>query len=203
MAGKADDTLNLATDREVSVVNPYYNNTPELVIMGHLGRNGMMSLNLETGEYELPLATGRKWIDDTRLELELREGVTLHDSSSFGPKEVAFTVNFVANPDNGVLTQANVTWMQSAEPTGPHTVRIHLKEPFPAGILRPVEDLTFHVARGETLAIAGESGRSFNPRCLKALACCSHRAPRPARIPGGRVECHLYEGKGGLAHAEP
>ena len=36
-ASKSDDTLNWATDREVAVVDPYYNNTRELVVMGQMG----------------------------------------------------------------------------------------------------------------------------------------------------------------------
>jgi peptide/nickel transport system substrate-binding protein len=134
LAGKADDTINWATDREVSVIDPYYNNTRELVIMGHLAWDGLMFLNLETGEYEPLLATSWEWIDDTTLELNLREGVTFHDGSTFGPEDVVYTVNHVSNPDNGVLTQANVNWMQSAEQTGPNTVRIKLREPFPAAL---------------------------------------------------------------------
>ncbi len=132
LAGKADDTLNWATDREVAVVDPYYNNTRELVVMGHLGWDGLMHLNLETGEYEPLLATGWEWIDDTTLELQLREGVTFHDGSSFGAEDVAYTVNHVADEESGVLTPANVNWMESAEVVGPHTVRIMLPEPFPA-----------------------------------------------------------------------
>ncbi|HUF85956.1 MAG TPA: ABC transporter substrate-binding protein [Thermohalobaculum sp.] len=132
MAGKADDTLNWATDREVSVVDPYYNNTRELVVMGHLGWDGLMFLDLETGEYQPLLATAWEWIDDTTLELQLREGVTFHDGSSFDAADVAYTVNHVANEESGVLTPANVNWMKSAEATGPMTVRIMLHEPFPA-----------------------------------------------------------------------
>lgn len=132
LAGRADDTLNWATDREVSVIDPYYNNTRELVVMGHLGWDGLMFLNLETDEYEPLLATSWEWIDDTTLELDLRDDVTFHDGSSFGPEDVVYTVNHISDPDNGVLTQANVNWMESAEQTGSNTVRIHLKEPFPA-----------------------------------------------------------------------
>ena len=106
LAGKADDTLNWATDREVSVIDPYYNNTRELVIMGNLGWDGLMFLNLETGEYEPLLATEWKWVDDTTLELTLREGVTFHDGSTFGPEDVVYTVNHVADESTGVLTQA-------------------------------------------------------------------------------------------------
>ena len=131
-AAKDDDTLNWATDREVSVIDPYYNNTRELVIMGNLGWDGLMFLNLETGEYEPLLATEWEWVDDTTLELTLREGVTFHDGSTFGPEDVVYTVNHVADESTGVLTQANVNWMESAEQTGPNTVRINLREPVPA-----------------------------------------------------------------------
>jgi len=132
LAGKADDTLNWATDREVAVIDPYYNNTRELVVMGHLGWDGLMFLNLETGDYEPLLATSWEWIDNTTLELDLRDGVTFHDGSSFGSEDVVYTVNHVVAEDSGVLTAANVNWMASAEALGPLKVRIHLKKPFPA-----------------------------------------------------------------------
>jgi len=132
LASKADDTLNWATDREVAVVDPYYNNTRELVVMGHLGWDGLMFLNLKTGDYEPLLATGWEWIDNKTLELELRQGVTFHDGTSFGSEDVVYTVNHVADEESGVLTSANVNWLESAEALGPYKVRLHLKAPFPA-----------------------------------------------------------------------
>ena len=132
VAGKADDTLNWATDREIAVIDPYYNNTRELVVMGHLGWDALLFRNLDTGEFEPLLATGIEWIDNVTLELELREGVTFHDGSSFGSEDVVYTVNHVVNEDNGVLTIKNVNWMKSAEALGPHKVRINLVQPFPA-----------------------------------------------------------------------
>jgi peptide/nickel transport system substrate-binding protein len=134
LAGKADDTLNWATDREVAVIDPYYNNTRELVVMGHLGWDAMLFRNLETGEYEPLLATGWEWIDNVTMELELRKGVTFHDGTSFGSEDFVYTVNHVAAEDSGVLTPANVNWMKSAEALGPHRVRLHLSKPFPAGL---------------------------------------------------------------------
>ena len=134
LAGKADDTLNWATDREVAVVDPYYNNTRELVVMGHLGWDALLFRNLDTGEYEPLLATGWEWIDNLTLELDLRDDVVFHDGSSFGAEDVVYTVNHVVNEDNGVLTIQNVSWMKSAEALGAHKVRINLVEPFPAAL---------------------------------------------------------------------
>ncbi len=47
--------------------------------------------------------------------------------------------------------------------------------PVPAGMLHPVQDLTFHVDRGETLAIVGESG------CGKSLTSLALMGLLPGR----------------------
>ena len=133
-AGKADDTLVWSTTREVAVADPYFNNTRELVIMGNTVWDGLLFRNLKTGEYEPLLATSYKWADDVTIDFELRDDVVFHDGSTFGPEDVVYTVNFVSNADNGVLTQANVKFLESAEKTGPNSVRIKLKEPFPAAL---------------------------------------------------------------------
>ncbi|WNK00720.1 ABC transporter substrate-binding protein [Thalassospiraceae bacterium LMO-JJ14] len=133
-AGKADDTLVWSTTREVAVADPYYNNTRELVIMGNTVWDGLLFRNLKTGEFEPLLATSYKWVDNTTIDFDLRTDVVFHDGSKFGPEDVVYTVNFVSNADNGVLTQANVKFLKSAEKTGPNSVRILLKEPFPAAL---------------------------------------------------------------------
>ena len=68
MAGKSNDTLVWATDRETAVVDPYYNRTRELVIMGHAGWDGLLYRNVETGEYEPLLAKSYKWGDNLTLD---------------------------------------------------------------------------------------------------------------------------------------
>ncbi len=133
-AGKANDELVWSTTREVAVADPYYNNTRELVIMGNTVWDGLLFRNLDTGEFVPLLATSYKWADNVTLDFELRDDVVFHDGSKFGPEDVVYTVNFVGNADNGVLTQANVKFLKSAEQTGPNSVRITLKEPFPAAL---------------------------------------------------------------------
>ncbi len=134
LAGKADDTLNWATDREIAVIDPYYNNTRELVIIGHIAWDALVYRNIDTGEFEPLLATSWKWLDDVTLEFQLRQGVKFHDGSDFDADDVVYTVNHTANKDNGVLTYQLVGWMKSAEKVDSHTVRIHLQEPFPAAL---------------------------------------------------------------------
>lgn len=131
-ASKSDDTLNWATDREVAVVDPYYNNTRELVVMGQMGWDGLMLLDPATGKFNPLLATKWEWKGNTAIEFELRKGVKFHDGTDFDADDVVYTVNFVSNPDNGVLTKRTVSWMKQAVKLGSHKVRIELHKPFPA-----------------------------------------------------------------------
>ena len=134
LAGKANDTLVWSTDREADVADPYYNNIRELVVIGHTAWDGLLFRDLDTGEFKPLLATAYTWVDNTTLEFDLRDDVKFHDGSSFGAEDVVYTVNHVANKDNGVLTWQNVKWMKSAEQLGSHKVRINLHEPFPAAL---------------------------------------------------------------------
>ncbi|MEQ8506471.1 MAG: ABC transporter substrate-binding protein [Rhodospirillales bacterium] len=134
MAGKANDTLTWVTDRESAVVDPYFNRTRELVIIGNTAWDGLLFRDLESGKFVPLLAKSYKWVDNVTLDFELRDDVKFHDGSSFGPEDVIYTVDFTTNKDNGIVTLKNVNWMKSAEKTGPNSVRIHLHKPFPAAL---------------------------------------------------------------------
>ncbi|MAO55312.1 MAG: ABC transporter substrate-binding protein [Rhodospirillaceae bacterium] len=134
LAGKANDTLTWVTDRESPVVDPYFNRTRELVIIGNTAWDGLLFRDLKSGDFVPNLAKSYKWVDNVTLDFELREGVKFHDGSSFGPEDVIYTVNFTTNKDNGVVTLKNTSWMKSVEKTGPMSIRIHLEKPFPAAL---------------------------------------------------------------------
>ncbi len=133
-AGKADDTLSVAFTKELENVDSYFNSSREGVVLQRAIWDGLIYRDPVTNEYKGNLATSWEWIDDVTLELKLREGVRFHNGEPFNADDVVFTVNFVANPENGVKTQRNVSWMESAEKIDEYTVRIHLKAPFPAAI---------------------------------------------------------------------
>ncbi len=133
-AGKANDTLVWATNKEVNVVLPYYNNLRESVISARTMWDTLLYRNPQTFEYEPLLATSYKWVDDVTLEVELREGVTFHDGSKFDADDVVETFNHVIKPDSGVMSRTYVDWMKNTEKLGDYKVRIHLKEPFPGAL---------------------------------------------------------------------
>ena len=130
-AGKKDDTFVWTTDREAAVIDTYYNNTRELVLIGELVWDGLLSRDT-TGKIIPGLATSWKWVDNKTIEADLRTGVTFHDGSSFDADDVVYTLNFARDKKNGVLTYSNVNWIKDVVKLSPTKVRIDLVKPFPA-----------------------------------------------------------------------
>ncbi|PKU25652.1 ABC transporter substrate-binding protein [Telmatospirillum siberiense] len=133
-AGKANDTLVYASDSELVNISQYHNNVREGVIIARLIWDTLLNRDVKTGTYQPQLATSWTWVDPLTIDLDLRQGVTFHDGSSFSADDVVFTFNYVLDPDSKVVTKQNVEWMKSAEKLGDYKVRIHLKKPFPAAL---------------------------------------------------------------------
>ncbi|WGT48637.1 ABC transporter substrate-binding protein [Thioclava nitratireducens] len=133
-ADKADDTLHVAFTKELENVDSYFNSSREGVVLQRAVWDGLIYRDPVTNEYKGNLATAWEWIDDTTIEFKLRKGVKFHDGSDFNADDVVYTIDFVADEANGVKTQRNVNWLKSAEKVDDYTVRIKLKEKFPAAI---------------------------------------------------------------------
>ncbi|MBO9467310.1 ABC transporter substrate-binding protein [Tropicibacter sp. R15_0] len=160
-ADKADDTLRLAFTKELETVDIYFNSAREGILLARAIWDGLLYRDPVTGEYKGNLATEWKWIDDVTLELKLREGVTFHNGEPFNADDVVYTVNYVANPDNGIVVQRNVSWMDRAEKVDDYTVRIILDAPFP-----PAEEFLAGpvvMYPNEYYAEVGPAGMALNP----------------------------------------
>src|SRR4051812_14641611 len=133
-AGKRDDTIRFAYDQAPESVDPFFNNVRIGVIIGANVWDTLVYRDPVTNEYKGQLAKSWKQIDDKTIEFELREGVKFHNGEEFDADDVVYTLNFVAKPENKVVTQGNVNWIEKAEKVGKYTVRLTTKEIFPAAI---------------------------------------------------------------------
>jgi len=134
-AGKKDDTLNIGWSRVVESNDVYFNQgVREGMIVGRLLWDNLVERNPTTGQYEPLLATSYKWVNETTLELELRQGVKFHNGAAFTAEDVVYTLNWTSNPDNKVAVPIMVNWIKNAEKLGDYSVRINLKQPFPAAL---------------------------------------------------------------------
>ena len=134
LAGKATDTLNWSTTREIDVALPYYNNVREMVILQRHTWDNLLYRDTKTYEYKPLLATSYKWVDNKTLEFKIRKGVKFHNGQTMTADDVVTTYNHVSAKDSGILTKRNASWIERAEKTGPDTVRVHLKKTFPAAL---------------------------------------------------------------------
>ncbi|MCO5065222.1 MAG: ABC transporter substrate-binding protein [Rhizobiaceae bacterium] len=133
-AGKEDNTLTVAWDRSIPSLDYYYISTPEMFSLGREIWDSLIERDPVTHEYKPSLATSWAWIDDLTLELKLREDVKFHNDEPFDADDVVYTLNLVSDPKSKVTSAVYVRWIKNAEKIDKYTVRIHLKEPFPAAL---------------------------------------------------------------------
>ncbi len=134
LAGKADDTLNVGFQGEVASLDYYMGSSRNnLIIARHL-YDTLIIKDQATNEFKPALAESFKVIDDTTLDFEIRGGVKFHDGSTLTADDVVYTLNKVSDPDYGAVYQIAVRWIKSAEKTGPSTVRLKMKEPYPPAL---------------------------------------------------------------------
>lgn len=133
-AGKADDTLNIAWKGELATLDRYYNVLREGIIASRLVWDSLLFKNPQTLQYEPLLAKNYSFVDTTTIDFELREGVTFHNGEPFDADDVVYTLTYVSNPENGVLTQRNVNWIAGAEKLGQYRVRLKMKVPTPTAL---------------------------------------------------------------------
>ena len=147
VAGKKDDTLRFAYDQAPESVDPFFNNVRIGVIIGANVWDTLIYRDPTTNEYKGLLAKSWKHIDDRTIEFDLREGVKFHNGEEFDADSVVYTLNFVANADNKVITQQNVNWIEKAEKLGKYKVRLTTKKVFPAAIEYLAGPVVIHPAK--------------------------------------------------------
>src|SRR4029077_7143160 len=78
-AGKNDNTLRFASQDVPGSINPYYDINRLVVILADQIWDTLIYRDPDSGEFKSNLATAWRWINDTTLELELRQGVKFHN----------------------------------------------------------------------------------------------------------------------------
>lgn len=177
-ADKKGDVLRFANDQTPESLDPYFNNVQIGQIVSHHVWDHLIERDPKTGEYRPSLATAWRWIDDTTLEFDLRQGVKFHNGDTFGPDDVVYTLNYVSNPANRVVARQNVDWIAGADKTGANQVRVRLKTPFPAAIDYLAGPVV--IFPGRYYAEVGPAGMSAKPIGSGPLS----RGGAPARSPG-------------------
>ncbi|MDT0682082.1 ABC transporter substrate-binding protein [Roseicyclus sp. F158] len=131
-AGKNDDTLRVALAEEILNLDYNYTTKREYIIMAELTDATLFDLDPETQEFAPAVASDWEWVDDTTLNVDLREGVTFHDGSELSAEDVAYTYNWIVSDESEAQAKGTIErWLETVEVTGDLSLRFHLKSVYP------------------------------------------------------------------------
>lgn len=139
LAGKADNTLNVAFAAEPEPLDTYKIAGREGLILARHIYDGLLYKNLDTGEIVPALAEAWEFTGPLTMEFTLRKGVKFHNGADFTADDVVETLNTVITPEYGTRYSISVDWIESVEKLGDHKVRITMSKPF-AGAVEMLAD---------------------------------------------------------------
>ncbi len=143
-AGKANDTLNIAWEREQATLDYYFQNSREGIIINRHIFDNLLFQDPVTGEFKGLLAQSYQVVDDQTFEFVIRKGVKFHDGTELTVDDVIGTIDFVTRPGTGKIQSRPVDWIDRAEKVGPDTVRIHAKQTTPLALLYLAADVPIY-----------------------------------------------------------
>src|SRR5262245_52340450 len=134
LAGKRDNSIKFAIENVLDNVDPYFNTLRTGINFAYHVWDTLIYRDPTTGEYKGQLATAWKIIDDKTLEFELRRGIKFHNGAEFDADDVVYTLSYVTKPENRIVAQNRVAWIDRVEKLEKYKVRIVSKQPFPVAI---------------------------------------------------------------------
>ena len=135
-AQKSKDTLRLALGDAIQAVNYYLDPKPESIFESEAIHDTLIIFDEKNFKYEPLLATAWTQIDDTTLELDLRNNVKWHDGQPFTADDVIFTYNWIQDPKTHIRFKSNWDFISKVEKAGPNKVRIITRAPTPYQLTR-------------------------------------------------------------------
>lgn len=144
IAGKSDDTLNIAFDAAPATLDAYKESDRPGLALGRMVFSGLIQKNQDSGEFGPAIASGYKFIDDKTLQLTIRKDVKFHDGSLLKLDDVLYTLNLVSSKDYNARFQNTVQWIAGVDKVDDTTVRIRMKEAYPLALEMLSENLPIY-----------------------------------------------------------
>lgn len=140
IAGASDDTMRAAMAEEILNLDYNYTTKREYIILSRLTDAMLFEMNPETNEILPSVATAYEWVDETTLDVTLREDVVFHDGTPLSADDVVYTYNFLISEEGEAQNKGIIErWLDSAEKTGDYAVRFHIKSVYPL-VLRDMSE---------------------------------------------------------------
>lgn len=144
LAGKADNTLNIAFDAAPASLDLYKESDRPGLAMARMIYNGLLQKNQETGEFGPAIASSYRFIDDTTIELKIRNDVKFHDDTLLTLEDVIYTLKLVSSKEYNARFQNQVGWIGDVQQTAADTVQIKMTSPYPLALEMLSENLPIY-----------------------------------------------------------
>src|SRR3977135_2904623 len=130
LAQKSADTLRITWRDAIPDVDPYYNPQRTGMVVAFQAFDCLAYRDPKTMEIKPALATSWKAVDNTALELTLREGVAFQNCDPFTADDVVYSINTIIH-DKKVSIPAYYTSFAGAEKIGDFHIRLKLNSVSP------------------------------------------------------------------------
>ena len=111
---------------EIRVVESW---RPDINVLGHNVLQYLYEFALDRNELVPCLAVSRRWVDDTTLELKVREGVRFHNGEPFDAEAVKFNFEYQRKHNPGRGIQVYMKDVREIQVIDRYTVRMVLDQP--------------------------------------------------------------------------
>jgi peptide/nickel transport system substrate-binding protein len=111
---------------EIRVVESW---RPDINVLGHNVLQYLFEYALDRNELAPCLAVSRKWVDDTTLEVKLRQGVRFHNGEPFDANAVKFNYEYQRQHNPGRGVQVYMKNLKEIQVVDPYTVRLVFDQP--------------------------------------------------------------------------
>lgn len=135
-AQKEKDTLRIAQTSAIPLLDYWVDPRPEVQFNTEAAFDNLISYDDDKRVYVGTLVKSWKRVSPTVLEFQLREDVTWSDGEKFDADDVAYTFNWVLDPDTKLRFKEAYNWIDKVEKTGLYTIRFITKEAIPWDIAR-------------------------------------------------------------------
>ena len=129
-AQKAKDTMRIAANDQYSVLSPYELPLDEAAPFYNQIYAHAMIFDEKNAKFVPELAKSWKHINETTIEFELRDDITLHTGKKFVADDFLAMIDYVIDPAVKIRSKNRYTWVKSTEKLGPYKFRVHLTEPY-------------------------------------------------------------------------
>jgi peptide/nickel transport system substrate-binding protein len=111
---------------EIRVVESY---RPDINVLGHNVLEYLFEYALDRNELAPSLAIDEEWIDETTLEVKLRQGVRFHNGELFDANAVKFNFDYQRQHNPGRGVQFYMRNLKEIQVINAYTVRLMLEHP--------------------------------------------------------------------------